>query len=272
MKHIAETWFFLLFVSAGFLLMPAGEAIGAGQLNYQALNNLASASLKTNEVGFMFLGSSTVIIKVADQLILVDPADYFDAKALEALKPGGVNVVFYTHGHGDHFKLDEAVKLYERFKPFVICEPSIVAQFQQKIPDEKMISATPDKSFTAGKITVDAISGKHPGGIVLYRMTVEGVTLFHGGDSGYVPLGGYPSQLAFLPAGGASPTASPGDAVRMVSDLKPQTAVIFHGDDKQYAAFKSQISQAYPKIKVIVPKANALNKVTIEPAGPVPAE
>ena len=52
----------------------------------------------------------------------------------------------------------------------------------------------------------------------------------------------------------------------MVADVKPQVAVVFHGDDKQYAAFKAQVGKTSPKIKVIIPKANVLNKVMLEPA------
>ena len=41
--------------------------------------------------------------------------------------------------------------------------------------------------------------------------------MFHAGDSGYVQVKDYPSDLAFLPTGSPSPTASPEYALKLAS-------------------------------------------------------
>ena len=72
---------------------------------------------------------------------------------------------------------------------------------------------------------------------MLYQIKMGGITLFHGGDSGYVTLKDYPSDIAFVPIGRMSPTASPENAYKMVVDVKPEVAVAMHGSDKQKQQF-----------------------------------
>jgi len=247
-----------------FLFIHTGRVSAADQMNPQTLKTFISSVPKANEVLFMYLGSSGLILKVADQTILIDPAGYLDAKAMESLK--AVNLVLFTHGHGDHLNVQSAVQLYERFKTSIVCQQSLVAKFEQKIPEDKLITATPGKPVTAGKINVDSVEGKHPGTITLFRMTVDGITIFHAGDSGYVPLKDYPSQVAFLPVGGASPTASPDDALKMVAELNPQVTAVFHGKDQQYISFKSKMTSTFSKIKIMVCKVGESGKATVIPA------
>jgi len=64
--------------------------------------------------------------------------------------------------------------------------------------------------------------------------------LFHGGDSGYVSLKEYPSQVAIVPVGRMSPTASPENAFKMVADLKPDVAISMHGSEKTKAAVRTK--------------------------------
>jgi len=246
------------------LFSYADVTSAADQLNLKALKTFVSTAPKTNEVLFMYLGSSGMILKAADQTILVDPAGYIDAKAMESL--GTVNLILFTHGHGDHLDVPSAIKLYERFKSSIVCEPGLVSRFEQKIPENKLISATAGKSLTAGSVTIDPVVGKHIGPITLFRLTVGGLTIFHGGDSAYVPLKDLPSQVAFLPVGGASPTASPDDALKMVADLNPQVTAVFHGKDDQYSTFKSKMTAKYPKVRVLVCKVNESGKATATPA------
>ena len=74
--------------------------------------------------------------------------------------------------------------------------------------------------------------------------------LFHGGDSGYVSLKEYPSQVAIVPVGRMSPTASPENAFKMVADLKPDVAISMHGSEKQKRQFEQKVKEAMPKTTV----------------------
>ena len=76
--------------------------------------------------------------------------------------------------------------------------------------------------------------------------------VFHAGDSGYVPVKDYQSQLAFLPTGRWSPTASPENAFRLASELKPNVVVVMHGSKGQHKKFESIVKGKMPQTKVII--------------------
>jgi len=77
--------------------------------------------------------------------------------------------------------------------------------------------------------------------------------VFHAGDSGYVPLKDYQSQLAFLPTGRWSPTSSPENAFKMASELKPNVVVVMHGSKGQHKEFENLLKEKMSQTKAIVP-------------------
>ena len=127
-----------------------------------------------------------------------------------------------------------------------------------------MKSLIAGKSYTFGSIKVDVIKGIHIGPIELFRVTIGDFSLFHGGDSAYVALNKFPSQLAFLPTGDPSPTASPDDAFRMASDLNPKVVVAVHGSPGQSEEFRRRMQEKFPKTKIITAKKNTVYKVILK--------
>ena len=77
--------------------------------------------------------------------------------------------------------------------------------------------------------------------------------MFHAGDSGYVPLKDYQLQLAFLPTGRWSPTASPENAFKMTLELKPNVVVVMHGSKGQHKKFEKILKEKTRQTKVIIP-------------------
>jgi L-ascorbate metabolism protein UlaG (beta-lactamase superfamily) len=229
----------------------------------QDIGKFASTVPGPNEVTYVFLGYSGILVRVADQAVAVDPADLVIEEDLPALKTAGLRLILYTHGHGDHFFPPTAIALQKATGAVVAAEASVARQLQGKVPADKLISAEPGKSFTVGKITVDSVAGIHVGPIVLFRIGIGGVRIFHAGDSNYVPLTSYPSELVFLPTGRPSPTASPDAAFRMASDLKPQAVAVFHGSDAQHAEFKKKMEAALPDITVMIPEPGKLSRIVI---------
>jgi L-ascorbate metabolism protein UlaG (beta-lactamase superfamily) len=112
------------------------------------------------------------------------------------------------------------------------------------------VGVQPGKTYTFGDLTATAIQGIHRGPIMLYQIKMDDITLFHGGDSGYVSLIEYPSQVAIVPVGRMSPTASPENAFKMVADLKPDVAISMHGSEKQKRQFEQKVKEALPKTTV----------------------
>ena len=77
--------------------------------------------------------------------------------------------------------------------------------------------------------------------------------VFHAGDSGYVSLKDYQSQVAFLPTGRWSPTSSPENAFKMAVELKPAVVVVMHGSEGQHRKFEKILKEKMPQTKVIIP-------------------
>jgi len=222
-----------------------------------------TSSPAENDVLFMFLGYSGVIIKTSKGTIIIDPADLLKDKELETLKTGGLNLMLFTHSHDDHFRHKDALALYKATGASVIADPSVYSILQGEIPSNKLISTTPGKTNTMGEMTVTAIKGSHVGSISLFQIKIEDLGVFHGGDSGYVSVKDYPSDLAFLPAGDPSPTASPQAAFDMASDLRPSVIVTMHGSMGQFKEFERKIKEKMPKTTVIIPEPYVLKSVTL---------
>ena len=60
----------------------------------------------------------------------------------------------------------------------------------------------------------------HIGAIMLFRITINGVTIFYGGDSTYVPLQSMASNFGFVSTGSPSSTGNPEFDYQMISDIK----------------------------------------------------
>ncbi|MFC1802877.1 MBL fold metallo-hydrolase [Thermoproteota archaeon] len=92
---------------------------------------------------------------------------------------------------------------------------------------------------------------------------MAGTSIFHGGDSGYVSVKYFPSDLVFVPTGVPSPTASPRDALRMTLELKPKVAVAIHGSSAQNREFEKSVQEKMPKVNVIIPEQYTPKKIVI---------
>ena len=73
-----------------------------------------------------------------------------------------------------------------------------------------------------------------------------------------------PSDLAFLPTGTPSPTASPEYALKMALELKPSVAVTIHGSADQSREFEAKMKEKMPKTVVIIPEPNIPKIVSLK--------
>jgi L-ascorbate metabolism protein UlaG (beta-lactamase superfamily) len=232
-------------------------------MKIEEIKKILTSSLGENEVAFLFLGYSGVIIKTSKGTIIIDPADLLKGKELETLKAGGLNLLLFTHSHGDHYNYKDALALFKATNASVIAEPSVYHSLQGEIPLNKLIIALPGITYTVDEITINAIKGAHVGPISLYQIQIGGISIFHGGDSDYVPIKDYPSDLAFLPTGDPSPTASPQGAFNMASDLNPSVIVAMHGSMGQSKEFERKIKENMPHTVVIIPEPYRSKIVTL---------
>ncbi len=226
------------------------------------IRKLLASPLGKNEVAFIYLGYSGVIVRASNRTIIIDPADLLRDEEKMALK--AADVLLFTHGHGDHYNHRNTVDIFRATGAHVLAEPLVANQLKGDIPSNKLTSATPGKAYTLAEIVVSAIKGVHFGPINLYQIKIGGLSIFHGGDSGYVPVKDYPADLAFLPTGSPSPTASPEDALKFASELKPTVVVTIHGSAGESKEFESKVKETMPETTVIIPEPYVLKMVTLQ--------
>lgn len=210
-----------------------------------------------NELSLLYLGYSGVLVGISGKYILLDPADMLRGVE-ESLKK--LDIVLYTHGHYDHFHLDSAKSIFKATNAFFVAEESVYEEIRGFIPDEKRFLARVGE-FRVGELNVKAVEGLHVGKIMLYRLSSNTWSLFHGGDSDYVPLR-FEADVAFLPTGKPSPTASPEAALKMALDLKPKVVVAIHGSDAQHKTLQKLLSEKIPEVKFLAPEKMVPTKIT----------
>jgi len=210
----------------------------------------------------MYLGYSGVVLREMDGTVAFDVAGLLKGEEIRALER--LDLLLFTHGHGDHYKLRQTVEICAATGTRILAEPSVARDLRGKVPVDKLTVAEPGRKYSIGGFEIDVIRGVHRGPVNLYRVKLPGFSAFHGGDSGYVPVAEYPADLVFLPTGRPSPTASPTDALRMALDLKPKVAVAIHGSVGQNRAFEKGVKEKMPETAVIIPERYKPMKLTIQ--------
>jgi len=257
MKEIMTCW--LSFGLVGAVAFVPGAA------SAQDLASFCSTTPAPNEVLVFYLGYSGVVIRTSEATIIIDPADLLLTSDIEKLKALGVDLLFFTHGHGDHFVLASALEIFKATQAYVAAEPGVTSQLRGKIPPSRLRNAAAGQSLKAGNLTLDFIAGQHVGPILLIRIQSGDIRIFHGGDSNYVPLSDFPSDVAILPTGRPSPTASPDAAFRMAADLKPQVVMTVHGSDAQNAEFEKKVKAGLKGTTVVIAEPGKMVKLTLRP-------
>lgn len=225
------------------------------------MKKLFTLPLKKNEVAFMYLGYSGVIVRTAIHAIAIDPASLVRDEEITAMK--GLDLILFTHSHGDHYNSEVATNLFTASDASVLAEPMVASDLEEKIPSNKLTSITPGKLYVFDGITVTTVKGIHRGPISLFQIKMGDLAIFHGGDSGYVPVTDYPSDLAFLPTGSPSPTASPEDAFKMATELRAKTVVAIHGSEGQSKELARTLKEKMPTTPVMIPEPYVSTTVTL---------
>jgi len=248
----------IVFGIAGLFAFAAAPAAA------QDLAAFCAAKPGPDDVLVYYMGFSGVVVRTADATVIIDPANFLMPSEIEKLKSVGVDFLFFTHGHSDHFVLDTALEIVKATQAYVAAEPGVAAKLRGKVPLARMLDAAAGKSLSAGKLKLDFVAGQHIGPILLVRIQAGATRIFHGGDSGYVPLSKFPADVAILPAGKPSPTASPEAAFRMASDLKPQVVVAVHGSDAgQTADLAKRVRAGLKDTTTVVPEWGKMVKLTL---------
>lgn len=209
----------------------------------------------------MYLGYSGIVLRVMGTSVAFDVADLLKEDEVRAFR--SLDILLFTHGHGDHYKSKETLELFHATGAQVLAENSVAKDLAGKIPADKLTVAEPGKTYQVGRCEIRVVTGIHRGPIVLYQLSIGKSKIFHGGDSGYVPLKDYSAELAFLPTGSPSPTASPDEALKMALDLKPRLVLTMHGSEAQCKEFEKNMKDKMPNTTVIIPEPYEPKKVSL---------
>jgi L-ascorbate metabolism protein UlaG (beta-lactamase superfamily) len=227
------------------------------------IKELLTLPIEKNEVGFIYFGYSGVIFRTEDKIIAIDMCEmcFEDEDQIKELK--NLDLQLNTHTHRDHFDVETTKKMFENSGATVIADPEVIKGLETKIPPEKVKGLTSGDKFSIDGLEISAVSGVHPGSITLFKIKFPEFSIFHGGDSGCIPLKEYTADLAFLPTGAPSPSCSPENALKMALDINPKVIVTMHGNQDQMEKFKALALEKIPDLNVIIPKIKEAMKISL---------
>jgi L-ascorbate metabolism protein UlaG (beta-lactamase superfamily) len=229
----------------------------------KTFSELSQLEVGMGEVVFIFHKISALAVKTCRHRLLIDPADYFSLQDLRSLSM--LDAILITHEHYDHFDASSTVKMQEATGAMIVCNPGAYGPLKGRVAAEKLVSLEPDKTAEVKGAKIMAIESVHPGNKpIMFIVEVDEVSFFHGSDSGYtsaIERYGGRAKLAFVPVGKPSPTASVGDAVKMVRALGCSVAVPMHGSKEEAAGFRERLQRESPDVRVIVPEPLKIYKV-----------
>ena len=227
----------------------------------EPISDLITLSLKEDDFAFVYFGWAGILLKAKQKIIAFDLCEYIlKKKNVERITT--LDLQLNSHIHGDHFDLESTKQFYQQTGAKIIVDPQIFEQLKNEVPPEVLFSAIPNKPIKVGDFTVNSVKGIHPSPISVFHVEWNGLSVFHGADSDYVPLEKYQADLAFIPTGSPSPSCSPEKGLKMALDVKPTIAVATHGTNPQMEKFKALVLKELPDTQVIIPEKNEIIKLS----------
>jgi L-ascorbate metabolism protein UlaG (beta-lactamase superfamily) len=206
-------------------------------------------------VSIKWLGHASFQVKADGKIVYVDPyeGDYSEK----------ADLILVTHSHFDHCDASKINKVYKLGTVVVAPFPLHLSCIEKTGGNVRKLK--PGEEVTVGNIKVRAVEAYnnkrfkspgnpfHPKGVgVGYLITVDGKTIYHAGDTDFIPemtqLGHL--DVALLPSGGTY-TMDNADAAEAALALHPEAVVPMHCWDTNREELKRKV-EAESKIKVIL--------------------
>lgn len=266
-----------------------GGVIGAAGLHSFLKVDMAHGAERKatfdGKVGIEWLGhGSFLFISCKGKKILLDPWISTNPKCPTKYKKKGsfdaVDLILWTHGHVDHFMLQDAKELIEDYRPKIVAPWELNFFIKTEIPEANCQTFTlGNKGATADfdgiKLTmVEAFhsagaqltgfegSNRFVGEAVGYIMEFEnGLKLYHSGDTSLMGdmktiIGDfYRPDVAILPIGGVF-TMGPDEAAFACKLIRPKVAIPEHYGTfpvlvQTSDGFKEHARKQAPQVKVL---------------------
>ena len=174
---------------------------------------------------------------------------YFDPFTIAGGK--AADIILVSHTHHDHFSPPDIKKIATKDTTLIIS-----ADARPDFPTNVITMRPGDRKEIRG-VTIEAIPAYntlkpyHPktNDWLGYVVTIDGVTLYHAGDTDFIPeMEGLVADVGFIPVGGTY-TMEAEEAARAVRSMRLVTAVPMHwgqivGSQKDAVDFKRLVSDA----------------------------
>ncbi len=225
------------------------------------IHELYELTLEKNELAFIYLGYAGIILRSSDRILAFDVGEEcIRKKEIQALET--LDLQFYSHTHWDHWDPQVTMKISETTGAKIVAGLEIVKEMKNKVSSD-IKAAIPGQPLDINDVEISAISGIHPRPITLFHVKFDAFRIFHGADSGPVPLTDYPADVAFIPTGTPSPSCSPENALKMALDVQPKIAVAMHGNQSQLRKFRRLVQRKMPGTQVLIPEPCELLRINL---------
>lgn len=177
-----------------------------------------------------WLGHDTMRIDAGDLVIYIDPWQLGD-------QPRKADLVLITHDHRDHCSPEDVE---------AVCKPGTeivtVAAAAEKLPGKRIQVVAPGDAVTVKGISVEAVPSyninkfRSPGvpyhpkeaGYVGFVVTVDGVRIYHAGDTDVIPeMEDIRADIALIPVSGKY-VMTADEALEAAKILQPKLAIPMH--------------------------------------------
>lgn len=174
---------------------------------------------------------------------------YFDPWKLpaESLK---ADIILVSHEHHDHFSLED-IKSISSKDTLIVCDGAVAKQLRGKVSCREIRILAPFEAAEITGVKIKAVPSYNIGkafhtkesGKLGYLVTIDGVTLYHAGDTDFIPeMKGYSCDIALLPVSGTY-VMTADEAADAALAIKPKVAVPMHwgdivGDESDASRFK----------------------------------
>lgn len=229
----------------------------------EAIKSLFSLELKENELAFLFLGYSGILVRSDDVTIAIDAGKSLTDMEVSAIEH--LDLLLFTHNHWDHFKKDHALEIFRQTRPHTVADIVSSEELKGHIPPNLLTTANPalkTATYQINDTAVTALQGIHVGPITQYLINLGRIKIFHGGDSGYWRQKDTSADLAFVPVGTAK-TCSPATALATIMDLSPRIAVPIHGRRQEMRQFENMMEKVRPEVEVIIPEKSEPTRLSV---------
>lgn len=182
---------------------------------------------KINETSTLyFLGHASFKIKTNGKTIYMDPYEINDTEKAD--------IVLITHPHYDHLSISDLQKIVTPntiILGTIDCTSKLAGKVNSKY---EIISPEMKKKLNGIDIEIVAAYNTdkrfHPkeNGWVGYIITIDGVRIYHAGDTDIIPeMSNIKTDIAMLPIGGTY-TMDAKDAAKSCEIIKPKIAIPMH--------------------------------------------